>query len=101
MDSLVSMKDIGLPSSRAYRILQEQMECSKIIWKSVGSQVVPRHSQRTKQALLRVLAQGQTWQGLGWGWDQDPEGVKVSVPGNLSFPSEERGVSTPRLRHLS
>lgn len=85
MDSLVSMKDRGPVTS-----YKSKWKCSKIIWKSVGSQAVPRHSQRTKQALLRVFAQGQTWQGLGWGWDQVPEGIKVSVPGNLSFPSEER-----------
>lgn len=64
------------------------------MWKSVGSQAF-------SGALLRVLAQGQTWQGPGWGWDQVPEGIKVSVPGNLSFPSEERGVSIPRLLLLS
>lgn len=32
-----------------------------------------------------------------WGWGQDLEGVKVSVPGNLAFPHKETGVMGPKV----
>lgn len=65
----------------------------------VESQADPRLSQRPDERIkgtqFCVLAQGKTWQGLIWNLGQGLEGVKVLVPGNLAFPPEETGVTSP------
>lgn len=70
---------------------------------ALKTQTDPRHPReapmkgQSKPSSVSLPRPGATWQGLGWG--EGPEGVKVSVPGNLPFPLEEAAVSIPRLLH--
>lgn len=82
-------------STRANGGAQNHLE---VCWEAGWSEAFSRRPhERTKRAQFCAVTQGQPWQGLGRGWGQSLEGVKVLVPGNISSPSEETGVISSKV----